>query len=145
MSDTPTSPKGDDNEGRGIEELMAVKKAKIADMRSRGIDPFPSRTVRRNDCSSVRPLSVGLTEPMQHSTEKVAIAGRLTELRDMGKSIFGRLADLSGNAQVYFKKDALPEDVFALVKRDLAVGERHRRRQHERLPIDRTCGTVARR
>ncbi len=123
MSEKPTSPAPAIDEGRGIEELMAVKKAKIADMRVRGIDPFPSRTVRHNDCSSVRPLSVGLTEPMQHSTEKVAIAGRLTELRDMGKSIFGRLADLSGNAQVYFKKDALPEDVFALVKRDLAVGD----------------------
>ncbi|MEQ1918357.1 MAG: lysine--tRNA ligase [Elusimicrobiota bacterium] len=123
MSDKPTSPAAAIDEGRGIEELMAIKKAKIADMRSRGIDPFPSRTVRKNDCSSVRPLSVGLTEPMQHSTEKVAIAGRLVELRDMGKSIFGRLADLSGNAQVYFKKDALPEDVFALVKRDLAVGD----------------------
>ncbi|MDD5302539.1 MAG: OB-fold nucleic acid binding domain-containing protein, partial [Elusimicrobia bacterium] len=119
----PTSPAGDNNEGRGLEELMAVKKAKIADMRVRGIDPFPSRTVRNNECSSVKKLGTTLTEPMQHTTEKVAIAGRLTELRDMGKSIFGRLADLSGTAQVYFKKDALPEDVFALVKKDLAVGD----------------------
>jgi len=107
----------------GLEELMSLKKAKIADLRARGIDPFPSRTTRKNDCSAVRPLAAGLTEPMQHSTEKVAIAGRLVELRDMGKSIFGRLADLSGNAQVYFKKDALPEDVFALVKRDLHAGD----------------------
>ncbi len=109
--------------GHGLEELMSLKKAKIADLRARGIDPFPSRTVRKNDCSAVRPLAAGLTEPMQHSVEKVAIAGRLVELRDMGKSIFGRLADLSGNAQVYFKKDALPEDVFALVKRDLHAGD----------------------
>lgn len=123
MSEMPTSPAGDNNEGRGIEELMAVKKAKIADMRSRNIDPFPSRTVRHNECSSVKNIGPTLTAPMQHSTEKVAIAGRLIELRDMGKSIFGRLADLSGSAQVYFKKDALPEDVFALVKRDIAVGD----------------------
>lgn len=122
MSEKPTPPVAAD-EGRGIEELMAVKKAKIADMRSRNIDPFPSRTVRNNECSSVKKIGPTLTEPMQHSSEKVAIAGRLVELRDMGKSIFGRLADLSGSAQVYFKKDALPEDVFALVKRDIAVGD----------------------
>ncbi|UPT74569.1 MAG: lysine--tRNA ligase [Elusimicrobiota bacterium] len=107
----------------GLEKVMADKKAKIADLRARGVEPFPSRTVRRDDCAAVRPLGAGLTEPMQMSKEKVAIAGRLVELRDMGKSIFGRLADLSGNAQVYFKKDALPEDVFALVKRDLHTGD----------------------
>ncbi|MBI4061417.1 MAG: lysine--tRNA ligase [Elusimicrobia bacterium] len=109
--------------GRGLEELIALKKAKIADMRARGIDPFPPRTVRGNDCSSVKALGAALTGPMQHSTQKVAIAGRLVELRDMGKSIFGRLADLSGSAQVYFKKDALPEDAFALVKKDLHAGD----------------------
>ncbi len=123
MSDKTTSPSGGIDEGRGLEELMALKKAKIADMRARGIDPFPSRAIRRDDCSSVKKLGAKLTEPMQHSTEKVALAGRLVELRDMGKSIFGRLADLSGTAQVYFKKDALPEDVFALVKKDLHTGD----------------------
>lgn len=122
MSDKTTSPVGEE-QGRGLEELMSLKKAKIADMRARHIDPFPSRTKRDHDCAVVKTLGVGLTEPMQHTTEKVAVAGRLVELRDMGKSIFGRLADLSGTAQVYFKKDALPEDVFALVKKDLARGD----------------------
>ena len=60
---------------------------------------------------------------MQHTTEKVSIAGRLVELRDMGKSVFARLADRSGRAQVYVKKDALSETAFALVKRDLHVGD----------------------
>ncbi len=124
MSDAPKpSPVPAPAVGHGLEELMSLKKAKIADLRARGIDPFPPRATRKNDCAAVRPLGAGLTEPMQHSTEKVAIAGRLVELRDMGKSIFGRLADLSGTAQVYFKKDALPEDVFALVKRDLHAGD----------------------
>ncbi len=107
----------------GLEKVMADKKAKIADMRTRGIDPFPARTTRRDDCAKVIALGKGLSGPMASTEEKVAVAGRLVELRDMGKSIFGRLADLSGRAQVYFKKDALPEDVFNLVKRDLAVGD----------------------
>ena len=33
------------------------------------------------------------------------------------------LEKFSGKAQVYFKKDALPEAVFSLVKRDLHVGD----------------------
>lgn len=110
-------------EGRGLEELMSLKKAKVAELRSRGVDPYPARTLRRHNCSAVAPLGASLSEPAAHSAEKVSIAGRLTELRDMGKSIFGRLADLSGNAQVYFKKDTLGDGPFSLVKRDLHVGD----------------------
>ena len=112
-----------EEEGRGLEELMALKKAKVAELRARGVDPYPARTVRRHDCSAVKPLGAPLSEPGAHSAEKVSIAGRLTELRDMGKSIFGRLADLSGDAQVYFKKDVLGEGPFGLVKKDVHVGD----------------------
>ena len=107
----------------GLEAVIAEKKAKIADLRSRGVDPFPSRTVRQHDCASVARIATTLSEPAAHSAETLSIAGRLVELRDMGKSIFGRLSDLSGKAQVYFKKDALPEQVFALIKKDLHVGD----------------------
>ncbi len=125
MSDKPKIPPtpAPAAEGHGLEELIAIKKAKIAELRARGVDPFPPRTVRQHDCACVARLGKALAEPMAHSAEKVSLAGRLIELRDMGKSIFGRLADLSGRAQVYFKKDALPESVFTLVKKDLHVGD----------------------
>ncbi|MEK6630809.1 MAG: hypothetical protein AABY89_08755, partial [Acidobacteriota bacterium] len=83
-------------EGRGLEELMSLKKAKVAQLRTRGVDPYPARTIRQHDCSAVARLGAALAEPAAHSAQKVSLAGRLIELRDMGKSIFGRLADLSG-------------------------------------------------
>ncbi len=110
-------------EGHGLDELIALKKEKIAELRARGVNPFPSRTSRSHDCACVARLGRALVAPMAHSSEKVSLAGRLVELRDMGKSVFGRLADSSGRAQVYFKKDALAESVFALVKKDLHVGD----------------------
>ncbi len=113
----------DPAENGGIEELIATKKAKTAELRERGIDPYPARTTRQHDCAKVVALAATLTEPASHSAEKVSIAGRLVELRDMGKSIFARLADLSGRAQVYFKKDALPEAAFSLIKKDIHVGD----------------------
>ena len=83
--------------------------------------------LRRDDVAKVAKLAESLVAvegaPSPHTAEKVAIAGRLVELRDMGKSIFGRLADLSGRSQVYFKKDALPEPEFSLVKKDIHVGD----------------------
>jgi lysyl-tRNA synthetase class 2 len=110
-------------EDGGLEAIIALKKAKIAELRARGVEPFPSRTTRQHDCSVVAKLGSTLTDPAAQSTEAVAIAGRVVELRDMGKSLFGRLSDLSGKAQVYFKKDQLPEETFNLIKRDLHVGD----------------------
>ena len=111
------------SEARALEELLAAKKAKVAELRARGIEPYPARTTRQHPCAKVAELAAQLAEPSAHSAEKISLAGRLVELRDMGKSIFGRLADLSGRAQVYFKKDALPEPVFALIKKDVHVGD----------------------
>jgi lysyl-tRNA synthetase class 2 len=110
-------------DAHGLEELIAAKKAKVAELRARGVDPYPARATRQHPCAKVAELAASLAEPAAHSAEKVSIAGRLVELRDMGKSIFGRLGDLSGKAQVYFKKDALPETAFALVKKDVHVGD----------------------
>ncbi|MBI4371899.1 MAG: lysine--tRNA ligase [Elusimicrobia bacterium] len=106
-----------------MEELIAAKRAKAAELRARGVDPYPSRAARRNDCADVARLAASLADPAARSAESVAVAGRLVELRDMGKSLFGRLSDMTGKAQVYFKKDVLGEELFALVKRDTHVGD----------------------
>ncbi len=120
MADAAPAP--DPNEG-GLDAIIALKKAKVAELRARGTDPYPARTVRQQDCAAVARLAEGLTEAAPHSAQKVSLAGRLVELRPMGKSIFARLSDLSGRAQIYFKKDALPAAEFELAKKDLHVGD----------------------
>jgi lysyl-tRNA synthetase class 2 len=110
-------------EGHGLEEIIAFKKAKVAELRARGVNPYPSRSVRLDDCSKVQALGETLKEIAIHTTETVTIAGRLIEFRPMGKSIFARLTDQSGRAQIYFKMDAMPESDFALAKKDIAVGD----------------------
>ncbi|MDE2489430.1 MAG: lysine--tRNA ligase, partial [Elusimicrobia bacterium] len=107
----------------GLEAIIALKKAKVAELRARGLDPYPARALRQHACARVPELAAKLAEPAAHSAETVSLAGRLVELRPMGKSIFARLADLSGHAQVYFKKDAMPEPEFELVKKDVHVGD----------------------
>jgi lysyl-tRNA synthetase class 2 len=110
-------------EGHGLEEIIAGKKAKVVELRSRGVDPYPARAKRLHDCAKVAQMGGSLSEAVTHTVEKLSVAGRLVELRDMGKSIFARLADQSGRAQVYFKKDALSEADFTLIKRDSHVGD----------------------
>ena len=110
-------------EGEGLDAIIARKKAKVAEMRARGVNPYPPRASRAHDCAKVATMGGALSETVTHTPEKLSIAGRLIELRDMGKSIFGRLSDASGRAQVYFKKDALSEEAFTVIKRDSAVGD----------------------
>jgi lysyl-tRNA synthetase class 2 len=56
------------------------------------------------------PVADGETGP------EVRVAGRLTSWRSQGKTAFAHLADMSGRIQLYFKKDLLGEEAFALLK-----------------------------
>ncbi|MBI4677338.1 MAG: lysine--tRNA ligase [Elusimicrobia bacterium] len=105
-----------------LEDVLAVKKAKLKELRARGLDCYPARVEKSHSCAEVlaigRPLEVGARDPAQ-----LRCAGRLVGLRPMGKSIFGDIQDGSGKCQVHFKKDALPEPDFLLVSKDLHVGD----------------------
>jgi lysyl-tRNA synthetase class 2 len=105
-----------------LEEILAFKKAKAADLKARGIDPYPRRSRKTHSCAEALSLGQNLA-PSEHGSENVACAGRLLAVRDMGKSIFSHLQDSSGKCQLYFKKDALPEASFALIKKDLHAGD----------------------
>ena len=105
-----------------LEEQLAVKTAKIAELRARGVDPFPSRCQRTHTAAEALKAGEPLTG-QEHGPETFAVAGRLLQIRDMGKSIFAHIQDSSGKLQIYFKKDAMPEADFHLVKKDLHAGD----------------------
>ncbi len=109
-------------ESGSLEEVLAFKKAKAAELRGRGIDPYPPRWRKTHSCAEVLAIASPLS-PSDHSGRRVSCAGRLLSLRDMGKSVFAHLQDSSGRCQVYFKKDSLPEACFGLVKKDLHAGD----------------------
>lgn len=101
-------------ETRSLEEILALKKEKVAQLRGRSVEPYPSRSRKTHSCAEALAAAEG---------QSVVCAGRLMQPRDMGKSIFAHLQDASGRCQVYFKKDALGEEAFGLVKRDLHAGD----------------------
>ncbi len=109
-------------EEQSLAGILAAKRAKVVELRDRGVDPYPSRSRRTHSTVEVLGLGAGLSGA-EHGGQTVAMAGRLVQLRDMGKSIFAHVADGAGRCQVYFKKDALPEADYLLVKKDLHVGD----------------------
>ncbi|HXD00659.1 MAG TPA: lysine--tRNA ligase [Verrucomicrobiae bacterium] len=88
--------------------LIEQRKAKLAALRARGINPFANKFSPDETCEHAR----------THYTEgrEVALAGRITAHREMGKSMFIDIKDQSGRMQVYAQKQALGDESFDIFK-----------------------------
>ena len=89
-------------------QLIEQRKAKLAALRARGLDPFKNKFVPSEKCADAR-----------HNYAEgrvVALAGRITAHRDMGKSQFLDLKDQSGRIQIYAQKNVLGEEQYDIFK-----------------------------
>ena len=84
--------------------LIEQRKAKLASLRSKGIDPFQSKFSPSESCAAARANYA--------EGRAVAIAGRITAHRDMGKSMFIDVKDQSGRIQAYAQKNVLGDEQF---------------------------------
>ncbi|MBI4150854.1 lysine--tRNA ligase [Candidatus Woesearchaeota archaeon] len=89
------------------QELIDERVKKLADLRSKGVNPYPYAFTRSHHNADV--LSKYKLKPEEKTPDKVAVAGRIVSLRRMGKITFGHILDQSGKLQVYFKEDALKD------------------------------------
>ena len=98
--------------------LVEQRRAKLAALQARGIDPFRNKFTPGTGCGAARQAFENGT--LQEGAP-VRIAGRITAHRDMGKSQFVDLKDVTGRIQVYAQKQALGDDAFDVFKHlDLA-------------------------
>lgn len=94
--------------------LIEQRKAKLAALRAKGIDPFKNKFTPSETCRQARENYV--------EGRAVSVAGRVTAHRDMGKSMFIDVRDGSGRLQVYAQKNVLGDDQFD-VFRHLDLGD----------------------
>jgi lysyl-tRNA synthetase len=93
--------------------LIEQRKAKLAALRAKGIDPFKNKFTPAESCASARAAYV--------EGREVALAGRITAHRDMGKSMFLDIRDQSGRIQIYAQKNVLGDEQFDIFRHlDLA-------------------------
>ena len=105
------------------DEFYQQRRAKLARLRERGIDPYPPRYHRTHTTAeSLQAFQTwdeaGATDP----APEVRVAGRITAMRDMGGATFIDLRDGSGRLQAYLKRDALGEAAYEGL-RDLDLGD----------------------
>lgn len=88
--------------------LIEQRRAKLASLREHGIDPFANKFTPTEGCVPAKENYV--------EGREVALAGRLTALREMGKSLFFDIKDQSGRIQVYAQKQVVGEDNFKILQ-----------------------------
>jgi lysyl-tRNA synthetase, class II len=97
--------------------LIAQRREKLAELREQG-NAFPN-DFRRNVMNAELSVEYENTsaEELKAEPRRVKIAGRLMTKRVMGKASFANIRDMSGNMQLYVKRDDLAEGVYAQFKR----------------------------
>jgi lysyl-tRNA synthetase class 2 len=102
-----------------MSELKEQYLTKLAELRRRGVEPYPYSFRVSDHAAEVlaRSDSIGVEEG-----EEVSLAGRLVSKRGHGKAGFAHLLDLSGRIQFYCRQDVLGEEVYSLYH-DLSVGD----------------------
>ncbi len=105
MSDTQvinTAP------GSSEEELIAVRRQKVEKIRELGVNPYGGRY---DVTTSAAEIKANFEEGKQ-----VKFIGRITGLRDMGRTQFFTVGDVCGSIQCMLTKKACTDEVWALWK-----------------------------
>ncbi|HET9477309.1 MAG TPA: OB-fold nucleic acid binding domain-containing protein, partial [Dehalococcoidia bacterium] len=100
------------------DEIIALRKEKLARLREAGVDPYPPRLERTHTTAE----AVEVLGDAQENGTVVSVAGRVTAMRGMGKASFLDLRDGSGRIQAYLKQENVGADAYALLK-DLDLGD----------------------
>ncbi|MFW5425843.1 MAG: lysine--tRNA ligase [Methylophagaceae bacterium] len=97
--------------------LIAQRREKLTELREKG-NAFPN-DFRRDVLNAELASEYAETsaEALKENPRRVKIAGRMMTKRVMGKASFANIRDMSGNMQLYVKRDDLAEGVYAGFKR----------------------------
>ncbi|EAH4792597.1 lysine--tRNA ligase [Campylobacter jejuni] len=106
-----------------ILEQQRIEKAK--ELKNLGINPYPHFLEKEMSLKTFKDKFSYILEQVEKRDESVnaVVAGRLKLLRIAGKSIFANIEDEDTNLQIYFSKDSVGEELYAILKKNLEVGD----------------------
>ncbi len=90
--------------------VLQARREKLEALEAAGIAPYAYSFDRQHFASQAQSL-IGNAE----EGPAVTLAGRIVAWRSHGKTAFAHLADTTGKIQLYFKKDQLSEEVYAML------------------------------
>ena len=105
------------NQAQDLSELLKIRRDKLADLQSRGRDPFKITKYGVTHHSEEVKKAVAELEG-----KSVSVAGRMMSKRIMGKASFCHVQDLQGSIQIYVARDMVGEEEYAAFKK-LDIGD----------------------
>lgn len=104
------------------DEIVAERVKKLETLRKQKIDPYPNRFDVRDYADALQKTHAKLKNEANNKV-KVAVAGRLTAVRDMGKIAFGTLYDGTGTIQIVLQEKETPQKVRDFFKDSVDAGD----------------------
>lgn len=99
-----------------LNELMRIRREKLAELREQGIEPYGGRYPRTH-------LAAEITGNYEnYEGQEVSLAGRLMARRGHGKASFGNLRDESGQIQIYLRLNDVGPGTYGLFEK-LDIGD----------------------
>jgi lysyl-tRNA synthetase, class II len=92
--------------------VQRARREKLDALEAAGVAPFGYGFDRSHQTTE----ALAALAPDSERGDVVRVAGRLVSWRAQGKTAFAHLADMNGRIQLYFRKDDLGEERFALLK-----------------------------
>ncbi len=99
-----------------VDALKAVRLNKLNELVAAGDDPFKKTSF------GVTAHAADITAAPEEG-KTVSVAGRLMSKRIMGKASFAHILDVSGQVQIYVKRDNLGEEKYDFFKKQLDIGD----------------------
>lgn len=100
-----------------LNELLAVRRSKLDELRELGMDPFGHKFNRTHWANNLLSKYGDMSaEELDELAVEVSLAGRVMQVRKMGKAGFAHLQDQTGRIQIYVRKDAVSENEYETFK-----------------------------
>ncbi len=110
-------------EGAEESPLERERRLKVERLRARGVEPYPWEFPDRVPVSDVLGRCAALTPGAVATDGPARVAGRLRGIRQVGKTAFADLEDLSGSLQLFLRPDELGEPAYSQWLGDLDPGD----------------------
>lgn len=96
-----------------LSDQLKVRREKLHNLREKGLDPFGKRFERTHQTEDIiAEYSEFEKEELEEKEVSVTIAGRIMTKRGKGKAGFAHIQDLTGQIQIYVRKDEIGEEAY---------------------------------
>ncbi|QTN01292.1 lysine--tRNA ligase [Sediminibacillus dalangtanensis] len=98
-----------------LNDQLQVRREKLQHLQEQGLDPFGTKFERTHLAEEIKQAYEGFSkEELEEKEAEATIAGRIMTKRGKGKAGFTHIQDLSGQIQLYVRKDKIGEEAYEL-------------------------------